>query len=112
MDTLYSLSLLVSLLSGMLAIVCSAALRLPKLQHLPFANRRGRAYLRRGALTCASVAFAALVCSISIHLAWGHRPGSAEALRFIEFFRIHPSFLAAAALPVIAVLLVGRNSRS
>ena len=110
MDTVYSVSLLVSLLAGILSTGLSAALRLPGLIGLLSAEPGVRARLRRGLMACVFVAYVALACSLAVHFIWGHQPGSAEALRFTEFFRIHPSFLVAAVLPAVAVALARRST--
>jgi hypothetical protein len=108
MDTLYSVTLLVSLLSGAIAIAHSLAIRWPRLAQRIGVSRR---YVQRGMMTSIFVAYAALAVSLGVHANWGHQSGSADALHWVEFFRIHPAFLAAAVLPVMAVLLAGRESR-
>ncbi|HSF85429.1 MAG TPA: hypothetical protein VLG28_07210, partial [Acidimicrobiia bacterium] len=57
-------------------------------------------------VTGTAIALAALIFSLGIHLFAGHRPGSAQALGFFEFFTIHPSYLVAAALPLGAGTLL------
>ena len=104
MDTIYSLSLLVSLVSGALsALLASRSLRPALAARLPrpFRLATGRRRLARGAIV---VAFAALLVSLGVHLVWGHRPGTPAELPVLAFFRIHPAYLAAAALPLGSAL--------
>ena len=46
------------------------------------------------------------IVSIGIHLAFGHRPASAEGLGPIAFFAVHPAYLGAVAMAAMATLSV------
>ncbi len=85
MDTLYSLTLLISLVSGGLAIVLSILSRSPRVLII--------------------LAIAALTVSVLVHFAAGHRPGTPEAVSLPEFLHLHPAFIIAALLPAIAATL-------
>lgn len=105
MDTLYSVTLLISLAAGALAIAVAV------LPHFPWVRRllplrmqgNGNSHLRSALLIL--VALTSLVLSLVVHLVFGHRPGSPDALRLFEFFGVHPSFIVAGLLPAIAAAL-------
>jgi hypothetical protein len=90
-DTLYSIAL------G--AAIAAAALSL-----LARAGRFGRAR----ALALASLAF--LILSVTVHLAFGHRPGTDQALGFVAFFREHPAFAIVGVASLALVLAFRRPS--
>jgi len=111
MDDLYSLSLLVSLLTGALSALIALS-SLPAVgARLPESLRLVRA-LRRMVRPILFVAFAALLVSVVTHLVWGHRPGTPEALPPRDFLMIHPSFVVAALLPVISAVLLWRTGKN
>jgi len=111
MDTLYSLSLLVSLLTGALSGLIALS-SLPALDsRLPESLRLAGA-LRRMVRPILFVAFAALLTSVVVHLLWGHRPGTPEALPPRDFLMIHPSFGVAALLPTVSAVLLWRTGKS
>jgi hypothetical protein len=103
MDTIYPLSLLISLAAGAVAISFALLLRFPALRVLLPARMRRLVNGQRGLALSVLLASAALLVSLLVHFTWGHRPGSPEALQLRDFFRIHPSFIVAGLLPALAV---------
>ena len=97
MDLIYSLTLLVSLVSGSMAVLGAIAL----------AVRAGQGLARiRYVRWAVCVAVLAGLTSFLVHLWWGHTPGSPAALSLWQFVHAHVSFVAAAVLPGIAVVLI------
>lgn len=93
MDLTYSLTLLASLLLGGLALALATVGGLLARRGREGAGRwlaRARR-ASRGALALAAV-------SLTVHLAFGHSPGSPEALSPGAFLAVHPAFLVALAL--------------
>jgi hypothetical protein len=101
MDTIYSLTLLVSFAAGIIALILALTLFMKQPQLGPCRLQS----FRRALTVIISVAFIALFISIGIHVVFGHSGGSEQALGFVEFFNIHSSYLVAAALPLIAGVL-------
>jgi hypothetical protein len=93
-DTLYSLTLLLSLAAG------GAAILFAGIGRWGAAGESSRWRRRQG--WSSAVSGGALVVSFGVHLAFGHTPGSDRALGVGEFLGEHPSFLFAAALPLLA----------
>lgn len=102
-DVLYSWTLLLALAGGGASAAAGLAALLTR-RRSPTAPAEGLAGGGRGprltriAVRLAAFSFAALVISVTVHVGWGHRPGSPEALSPVEFLRIHPSFVVAGAL--------------
>lgn len=101
MDTIYSLSLLVSLATGIIALILALTLFMKRPQLGPCRLQS----FQRALTVIISVALIALIASLGVHVAFGHPTGSDQALGFVEFFTIHPSYLVALALPLAAGLL-------
>lgn len=59
----------------------------------------------------AAASWIALVASVAVHLGWGHTPGGPAALSPMGFLREHVSFLLAAALPAVALLVSAERLR-
>lgn len=95
MDSVYAMTLLVSLVTG------SAALVVAVMTSFGWQVRAGVAGLVRPASVAAWVA---LFVSAAVHLAWGHTPGGAQALSPVAFVKAHLAFVAAAILPSLALL--------
>jgi len=110
MDTLYSLSLLVSLLTGALSALL-ALWSLPAVNARLPRNLRLARPLHRMVGSALFVAWAALLVSVVVHLRWGHRPGGPEALPLRDFLLIHPSFVVAALLPAVSAFLLWRSGK-
>ena len=104
MDTIYSLALLVSFACGVIALLLSLTLFM---KHPQLGPRRLLSF-RHGMMVIIAVAVVALLVSLGMHLAFGHRPGSEHALGFAAFLATHPSFLVAFALPLAAGFLAWR----
>jgi len=106
MDSVYSVSLLISLVTGTIALVLSIG------QWLACRFYSQSAFFKwRGPGGClviitVGIAFVAFAISFFVHLGWGHQPGTPEALAFPDFLRVHPSFLVAVALPVMALVFI------
>ena len=96
-DQLYSLSLLAALSAAVFAAISAAGLFVQR--RLPVSKDRLTTLARRGGLS--ALAFGLL--SVAVHFAFGHRPGTAEALGPMAFFAVHPAFLVVFALAVVAV---------
>lgn len=99
-DSVYSATLLVSLVAGGLGLAAAVALA------------AGIAKGAHRAVGAAAVAgWACLLVSLAVHLGWGHTPGTPRALPPVAFLREHVAFLVAALLPALA-LAVRARSRS
>ncbi|MEM7349499.1 MAG: hypothetical protein AAF657_01750 [Acidobacteriota bacterium] len=98
MDTVYSLTLLIALIAASVSAVGGLTLRLRR--PLPAVGALGRVLRASGPV---AVVFGVL--SLAVHLAFGHRPGTAEALGPIAFFDVHPSFLAVFALAALGLVV-------
>lgn len=100
-DRFYSLMLLAAFLAVGLSAVAVLGL---------LWRRRSR---RLGAVAwiagLAALTFGCL--SLIVHLAFGHRPGSADALGPVAFFEVHPAYVAVFAIGACAAA-VGSRSRS
>ncbi|MGD9265443.1 MAG: hypothetical protein PVJ71_06675 [Lysobacterales bacterium] len=101
MDTIYSLTLLVSFAAGIIALILALTLFMKQPQLGPCRLQS----FRRALAVIIGVALITLFISLGIHLVFGHPGGSEQALGFIGFFSIHPSYLVAAALPLSAGVL-------
>lgn len=102
MDLVYSTTLLISLLGGAGALAFALLGR----QAARASSRGGRKAQgrrwRTGLGWSTLVAGVGLAVSAGVHVWWGHRPGSAEALGLRPFIGEHVAFVAAAALPILA----------
>ena len=101
-DQLYGIMLLVSLACGLAAL---AVALLGRVQAGP-APRSSR-----WVAPAAVGAWIALLVSITVHFAWGHAPGSPQALPPLEFLRQHPSFIVAGLIPVVALIARPKGAR-
>lgn len=105
MDGLYSLTLLTSLVAGALALLGSLIGRFPRLRSaIPFAAF-GAKNLARAVMFLVGVALAALLLSASVHFFWGHAPGTAEPMQFVQFLGEHRAFFAAGFIALLAAAL-------
>lgn len=107
MDSIYSLSLLVSLLSGASSFLLSALALVPRLPAALPRCLRLEPKRRRLARLALYLSLLSLLISVTVHLLWGHRPGTPDGLAIPEFLRVHPSYLVAAGLPTLSALLLG-----
>ena len=55
-------------------------------------------------------AWVAVLVSCTVHLAFGHSPGGPQALPLPRFIGNHRSFVVAALIPVLALLLPRRHN--
>ena len=98
-DQLYSLTLLVALAAAGLAAVGSVGLLL----------RPQSSVLRRCLYTVARIgglaALAFGLLSLAVHVAFAHRPGTAEALGPVSFFEVHPAYLVVFVVAAGAIAL-------
>lgn len=96
-DQLYSLTLLVALVAAGVGVVGALGL---------LWRRRSVLRRRSGAVAriCGLAALTFGLLSLAVHLAFGHRPGTAEALGPVAFFEAHPAFLVVFAAGVVAVV--------
>lgn len=101
MDLLYSATLLISFTCGVATLAAALLHRLRSGFALGWA---------RLVVPGAVAAWGALMTSLVVHFAWGHTPGTPQALPPLEFLREHVSFIVAAALPGVA-LVVQRGYR-
>ena len=95
MDQLYDITLLISLTCGVTALAFALRSRVQAMPGPGSARWVGPA---------AVGAWIALLVSFTVHLAWGHAPGSPQALPPLEFLRDHLSFIAAAVVPIAALI--------
>ena len=93
MDQVYSLTLLLSLACGGASILGAVVGRL-----------RAERSITAWVAPFAVAAGIALLVSVTVHLGWGHRPGSPSALPALEFLRAHVSFVVAAVLPLAGLV--------
>jgi hypothetical protein len=107
MDTLYSMALLLSFAAGIIALILALTLFMKQPQLGPCRLLS----FRRALMAIIAVALAALLVSLAVHVVFGHPTGSEQALGFIGFFTVHPSYLVALALPLAAGLLAWRYCR-
>jgi hypothetical protein len=92
-DTVYSL--------GLGAAIAAAAVSL-----LARAGGFGKAR------TLALLSLGFLILSVTVHLAFGHRPGTEQALGVAPFVREHPAFAVVAAVSLALLLSFRRPSRA
>jgi len=98
----YSLTLLLALLAGGLAVAAAVAgLLRPRRE----ATASFRAKTAAQGLATAAVALA--LVSAASHLVGGHGPGSPEPMQLGEFVRGHPAYPLVAVLAAGALLLAG-----
>ena len=97
MDTLYSLSLLVSLLAGGAGLVLSA---------LTAVSSRPLPWKIRHCLLVTLVGIAALAVSVSVHRFWGHGPASAEPMAGQQFLGEHTAFVVSGAVLAAGLVMV------
>lgn len=102
MDILYSLTLFISLATGVMALLLALALYIKQPQPQPCRL----ASFRYAMLAIICISIVALFVSLGVHIVSGHRPGSPQALGIGGFFTIHPAYLVAMALPLAAFILV------
>jgi len=102
MDQIYSLTLLVTLIAGGLSTTLALYLRF----------RQG-AYSRwrRAAVLAGITSWVMAGISIAVHVAYGHRPGTPDALCPVDFVSIHPAYLLALALGGAGVVLSALDAR-
>lgn len=102
MDTLYSLTLFISLATGVMALLFAITFYIKRHQQQPsrLASRK------RALMVIIGGAVVMLMVSLGVHIIAGHPPGSPQGLGVGEFFTIHPAYLAALALPLAAFILV------
>ena len=96
MDLLYEVTLFVSLWLGL------AALTLALRERFQAPRTAGAA---RWPLRLAAGAWIALAVSFTVHLAFGHTPGGPQALPLPRFIVNHRSFVVAALIPVLALIV-------
>jgi hypothetical protein len=92
-DSLYSFTLLLALVAAGGGLLLAAA---------AFGMGPRAARLARWS---AWTALAAGAVSLGVHLAFGHAPGSPEALGPVAFVSIHPAYLAVAGLAAAGLVL-------
>ena len=97
MDSVYDVTLLMSLAGGAAALAFAL---LARMQAGPAPDLAG------WVLPAAFGAWFSFLMSVTVHLVWGHAPGSPQALSPVEFLREHPAFIVAALIPALA--MVGR----
>jgi hypothetical protein len=102
LDQLYSVTLLMSLAGGVAALAGVLAGRV-RAALAPASARL--------VVPAAAGAWLALFVSFTVHLRWGHPPGSPQALPGLEFLRGHPSFVIAAIIPGIALIVRPRDAK-
>ena len=107
MDTLGSILLFISLATGGLAFLLALTLYIKQ----PHPRRRRLVPFGRAIMLIYSVALVALLGSLMVHIFSGHRPDSTQALGVTEFFAIHPAYLVATALPLLAGIMAWRYCR-
>ena len=100
-DQIYSLTLLAALLAAGLSAVGALGL---------LWRRRSR---RLGAVAWIAglTAMAFGLLSLTVHLAFGHRPGTTEVLGLVAFFEAHPAYLIVFVIVRLAAV-AGRRFRS
>lgn len=106
MDTLYSLTLG----AAMVAAAVSFLLGIGGLRKTAADPSRGKTLLRlaaRGAILAGGL----LILSVTVHLGFGHRPATEQALGFAPFVREHPAFAIVAVIPLALFLSFHRLSR-
>lgn len=98
-DALYSLALLLALVAASACLVLGAATRLGRLPGVarPWARAAGWT-----AIGCGLV-------SLAVHVAFGHRPGTAEALGPASFVALHPAYLGVVASAVLGLRLASHG---
>jgi hypothetical protein len=101
-DQLYGITLLMSLACGVAAV---AVALMGRIQAVPVAASA------RLVVPAAVGAWIALLVSFTVHLAWGHAPGSPQALPPLEFLRDHLSFIVAAMIPSVALIVRPKGTR-
>jgi len=99
---LYSITLLLSLVAGGLAVAAAVA-GLLRPRREATASFRAKA-VAQGLATAAIVLG---LISAGVHLIGGHGPESSEPMQIIEFVRGHPTYPLAAVLAAAALLLTG-----
>jgi hypothetical protein len=95
-DTVYSATLLIAFTAGAGALAGALMGRT--------ARWRATRWARSVGLNALLASTATLV-SFGVHAAYGHAPGSPEDLSPWEFVREHVSFIGAALLPAVAVVI-------
>ena len=109
MDTLYSLSLLVSLLGGGASILCGLAAHFSLKSsvasaELPLTASKPLRFTK-AALCLAGLAGIAGLTSAVVHWLLGHGARSAEPMAVGDFVRAHPAFIWAGALLSIGAVV-------
>ncbi len=109
MDTLYSVSLMLSLIAGGVGVVFASLIligrrlrRVKSSEYQSFLFSR----LKRIAWWLVLFALAALLISLLIHRVWGHGHGSIEAMDSVTFLKAHPAFFVAAGLIILSAVLL------
>lgn len=105
MDSLYSWSLLLALVSGAVGTLLGV---LALLQSVPKAHSPGRhrhpvarlasTRIASGVITLGGIS---LTVSVLVHGRWGHGPASADSMNLSAFTSAHPSFVVAGSLIVL-----------
>ena len=99
MNFVYSLTLLVALTTGALCLLAGLAALARTRRPLPGEPERSLTLsLYRVARTGALVSITFAIVSMGVHLAFGHRPGTAEGLGPLAFFTVHPAYLGTVAM--------------
>jgi hypothetical protein len=105
LDLLYSLALLASLIAGAMSLLVGLlALVGTWLPSSVDATDSPAKRLGRVVSVGVPVSLCFALLSAGVHLGFGHRPGSAEALGPVGFITIHPAYLAAVAIAAVAAL--------
>jgi hypothetical protein len=105
MDTLYSLGLLVAIISAGLGTALTVVLALD-------ARIRGRkiAGLRLTALACGMIALVAGTGSAAIHLAYGHGSESVAPMQFFQFVTQHKAYWLVLVLCILTFFSISKTS--
>jgi hypothetical protein len=97
-DTLYSTTLLVALISGGAGVLTLVQLALGRRKQ-PLLARA----LARTALYCGVLALAAGLLSLGVHFFSGHGPDSPEPMRALAFLAHHRAYWAVAVLAALSL---------
>ena len=104
-DRVHSALLLVSLVAGSLSLAIPLVTRA-----LPATPSRWPAF-GRALVTLAGIAWLAALLSVTVHLKFGHAPGTPQALSTVDFVREHVAVVVAAVLPAAGLALCRSGRR-
>jgi hypothetical protein len=102
-DSVYSITLLFALVAGVVAIVGGLG---------ALVARESVVRWSRWTTRSSVLAWLCLLISVGVHLAYGHRPGTRQAMGVFEFVREHVAFAVAVLLPCAALLIRRRVARA